>query len=224
VASRVEHQRVGQKRDGRTAWPSDDASFELAELLRVQARSLAELLLSQAPFSAIAALPIRGLLRVLRSPDVGFYQFGLVSRWCGARGRGPISALFAATIKEVTFCHCVQYGVSSRPLASSASPCLCSPDRRCRCRRRHRQWTSGPTASSDASSTTGVGGKVTPTTCNSSDQFQQWDPGPPAPDGIEISDRADHGFVVHPAVCTTAIGAEMYMNAPNQCAVDFWHG
>ena len=86
---------------------------------------------------------------------------------------------------------------------------------------KNQRWGRCPTILNHL---TGVGGKVTPTACNANDQFQQWDPGPPAPDGVEISDRADHGFVMHPAVCTTAIGAEIYMNAPNQCAVDFWHG
>ena len=71
---------------------------------------------------------------------------------------------------------------------------------------------------------TGVGGKVVPTSCRGTDTFQQWDPGPPTADGVEISNLADHGFVMHPAVCTSAVGAEMYMNAPNQCNVDFWRG
>ena len=71
---------------------------------------------------------------------------------------------------------------------------------------------------------TGAGGKVVPTSCRATDTFQQWDPGPPTADGVQISDLADHGFVLHPAVCTNAIGAEIYMNAPNQCRVDFWHG
>jgi len=71
---------------------------------------------------------------------------------------------------------------------------------------------------------TGVGGKVVPTACRATDTFQQWDPSPPTADGVEISDLADHGFVMHPAVCTSAIGAEIYMNASGQCRVDFWHG
>jgi hypothetical protein len=71
---------------------------------------------------------------------------------------------------------------------------------------------------------TGAGGRVVPTSCRTSDTFEQWDPGPPTADGVQISNLADHGFVMHPAVCTNAIGAEIYMNAPNQCRVDFWHG
>lgn len=71
---------------------------------------------------------------------------------------------------------------------------------------------------------TGVGGKVVPTACRAGDTFQQWDPGPLTANGEQISDVADHGFVMHPAVCTTAVGAEIYMNAPGQCLVDYWHG
>jgi Ricin-type beta-trefoil lectin domain len=85
----------------------------------------------------------------------------------------------------------------------------------------NQRWNRCPTILNHY---TGVGGKVTPTTCDKSDTFQQWDPGPPTADGVEISDLADHGFVMHPAVCTNAIGAEIYMNAPDQCRVDFWHG
>jgi hypothetical protein len=71
---------------------------------------------------------------------------------------------------------------------------------------------------------TGVGGKVVPTSCRATDTFEQWDPSPPTADGVEISDIADHGFVMHPAVCTSALGAEIYVNVSNQCRVDFWHG
>lgn len=71
---------------------------------------------------------------------------------------------------------------------------------------------------------TGIGGKVVQTPlCSTSDIFEQWDPGPPMPEGVEISNVGD-GLVMHPALCTTAIGAEIYMNVANQCAVDFWHG
>ncbi len=69
-----------------------------------------------------------------------------------------------------------------------------------------------------------AGGKVVPTACTASDTWEHWDPTFPTADGVQIADAADHGFVMHPAVCTTAIGAEIYMNAPNQCLVDFWHG
>lgn len=71
---------------------------------------------------------------------------------------------------------------------------------------------------------TGVGGKVVQFGCTTTDNFFQWFLSPLAPDGVQIINRADHGFVIHPALCTTAIGAEIYMNAANQCAVDFWRG
>jgi Ricin-type beta-trefoil lectin domain len=71
---------------------------------------------------------------------------------------------------------------------------------------------------------TGVGGKVVPTTCVRTDSFQQWELVDLTADGVEITNLADHGFVMHPAVCTSAIGAEQYMNASDQCRVDFWHG
>ena len=71
---------------------------------------------------------------------------------------------------------------------------------------------------------TGVGGKVVTTGCNRNDSFQQWELVDLTADGVEITNLADHGFVMHPAVCTSAIGAEIYMNAPDQCRVDFWHG
>jgi hypothetical protein len=71
---------------------------------------------------------------------------------------------------------------------------------------------------------TGVGGKVIQSSCSSSDTFEQWKLFDPNANGVEFANIGDGGLVMHPAVCTSAIGAEIYVNVSNQCRVDFWHG
>jgi hypothetical protein len=71
---------------------------------------------------------------------------------------------------------------------------------------------------------TGVGGRVVQWPCSASNRFEQWKLFDPNANGVEIANIGDGGLVMHPAVCTSALGAEIYVNVSNQCRVDFWHG
>ena len=70
---------------------------------------------------------------------------------------------------------------------------------------------------------TGVGGRVVQESCNSSDRFQHWKMIDQTTIGFEFANNGDGGLVMHPALCTSATGAEIYMNVSGQCRVDFWH-
>jgi hypothetical protein len=71
---------------------------------------------------------------------------------------------------------------------------------------------------------TGVGGRVIQWPCSSSNRFEQWKMVDQNANGVEFANVGDGGLVMHPAVCTSALGAEIYVNVSNQCRVDFWHG
>jgi hypothetical protein len=72
---------------------------------------------------------------------------------------------------------------------------------------------------------TGVGGKVVQETCDASGPsgaFQRCNELDKSAHGVEFASVGDGGLVAHPAVCTSAIGAEIYMSVSDQCRVDFW--